>query len=83
MSKVKDFMKINRIEKFNQRQKPAKWTQLLSAGLIGRGCIDFSGLGAIFTKPFTSALFPAIVFPSFNHLGTSFYGCYGLAKPLL
>jgi hypothetical protein len=41
ISKVKDFVKISQVEKFNQSQKPAKWTQLLSAGLTGRGSIDF------------------------------------------
>jgi len=83
ISRVKDFMKINQIKKFDQRQKPAKWTQLLATGLIDRGSVDFSGLGAIFTKPFTIALFPATVFLSFNHLGTSYDSCYGSAKPLL
>jgi hypothetical protein len=46
-------MKIDQIQKFDQRQKPAKCTQLLAAGLIGRRSIDFSGLGAIFINPFT------------------------------
>jgi hypothetical protein len=76
-------MKINQIEKLDQRQQPAKWTQLLRAGLINRGSIDFSGFDAIFTKPFTNAAFPGIVFSSFYHLGTSCYSCYGLAKPTL
>lgn len=48
-------MKVDQIKKFDQCQKPAKWTQLLGAGLITRGSIDFSGFGAIFTKPFTNA----------------------------
>jgi hypothetical protein len=76
-------MKINQIEKFDQRQKTAKWTQMLSAGLISRGSTDFSGLGAIFTKPFTNTVFAGNVFLSFNHLGTSYCSCYGLGKPLL
>jgi hypothetical protein len=76
-------MKIDQIEKLDQRQKPAKWTQLFGTGLVRRGSIDFSGLGAIFTKPFTNAVFPGILFLFFNHLGTSFYSSYGLAKPLL
>jgi len=76
-------MKINQIEKFDQRQKPAKWTQLLTTGLIRRGSIDFSGLSAVFTKPFTIKVFPATLFLSFNHLGTSCYSCYGSGKPLL
>jgi hypothetical protein len=83
ISKVKDFMKIDQIQKFDQRQKPAKWTQLFGTGLIRRGSIDFSGFSAIFRKPFTNAVFPGILFSSFNHLGTSFYSGYGLAKPLL
>jgi hypothetical protein len=62
ISIVKDFMEINQIEKFDQRQKPAKWTQLLATGLIGRGSIDFSGLSAIFTKPFTNTVFAGNVF---------------------
>jgi len=76
-------MKINQIEKFDQRQKPAKWTQMLATGLIRREGIDFSGLSAVFTKPFTNTVFPVILFSSFNLLGTSFYSGYGLAKPLL
>ena len=83
ISIVKDFMKINQIEKFDQRQKPAKWTQLLATGLIGRASIDFSGLSAVFTKPFTNTVFAGNVFLSFNHLGTSYYSCYGSGKPLL
>ena len=76
-------MKIDQIQKFDQRQKPAKWTQLLAAGLIGRRSIDFSGLGAIFINPFTIKVFLACYFfLSFNHLGTSYYRCYGLRKPL-
>jgi hypothetical protein len=76
-------MKINQIEKFNQRQKPAKWTQLFCAGLKRRRSIDFSGFCAILGKPFTIAVFPVILFSSFNHLDTSFYSGYGLRKPLL
>jgi len=52
---VKDFMKIYQIEKSDQCQQPAKWTQLFHAGLMNGGSIDFSGFGAIFTKPFTNA----------------------------
>jgi len=59
-------LKSNQIEKLDQRQQPAKWTQLLRAGLITRGSIDFSGFGAIFTKPFTNAAFPGNVFASFT-----------------
>jgi len=29
-------MKIDQIQKFDQRQKPAKWTQLFGTGLIRR-----------------------------------------------
>jgi hypothetical protein len=76
-------MKIYQIEKFNQGQQPAKWAQLFGAGLKLRGSIDFSGLSLIFTKSFTNTVFPGILFPSFNHLGTSCYSVYGLAKPLL
>ena len=76
-------MKIDQIQKFDQRQKPAKWAQLLAASLICRGCIDFSGLSALLTKPFTTAVFPVTVFSSFYHLGTSCYSVYGLAEPLL
>ena len=76
-------MKIDQIDKFDQRQKPAKWAQLLGAGLICRGSSDFSGLSALLTKPFTTAVFPVIVFSSFYHLGTSCYSDYGLPQPLL
>ena len=81
--RVKDLMKIHQIEKLDQHQQPSKWTQLHGAGLISRGSIDFSGFSAIFRKPFTDTVFPGILFSSFNHLGTSFYSGYGLAKPLL
>jgi hypothetical protein len=76
-------MKVNQIEKFYQGQKPAKWTQLLGAGLKLGGSIDFSGLSLIFAKPFTNTVFPGILSLSFNHLGTSCYSGYGLGKPLL
>ena len=59
-------MKIDQIQKFDQCQKPAKWAQLLGTGIVGRRCIDFSGLSAILLKPFTIALFPAILFPFRN-----------------
>jgi hypothetical protein len=62
ISKVKDFMKINQIKKFDQRQKPTKWTQLLATGLIRRGSIDFTGLSAIFTKPFSNTVFADSIF---------------------
>ena len=62
ISKVKDFMKINQIEKFDQRQKPAKWTQLLGAALIRRGGVYFTGLSAIFTKPFSNTVFADSIF---------------------
>jgi hypothetical protein len=80
---VKDFPKTDQIDKFDQRQKPAKWAQLLGAGLVSRGSVDFSGLRALFAKPFTAALFPVILMPSFYHLGTSSRSCLGLAEPLL
>jgi len=76
-------MKIDQIQKFDQRQKPAKWAQLFAACLICRAGIDFSGLSALLTKPFTVAVFPVIVFSSFYHLGTSCYSIYGSPKPLL
>jgi hypothetical protein len=59
---VKNFPKTDQIEKFDQRQKPAKWAQLLAAGLVCRGSIDFSGLQAFSTKPFPVALFPGSFF---------------------
>jgi hypothetical protein len=77
------FPESHQIEKFNQRQKPAKWDQLLAAGLKPGGSVDFSGPCAIGTKSFTTAAFPANLFPSFYHLGISCYSCLGLAKPLL
>jgi hypothetical protein len=83
IGKVKNFMKIDQIDKFDQCQKPAKWAQLLGARLIYRGSIDFSGLSAFFTKSFTTVVFPVIVFSSNYHLGTSCYSCLGLLKPLL
>ena len=55
-------MKIDQIDKFDQRQKPAKWAQLLGAALICRGSIYFSGLSALLTKPLTTAVFPVIIF---------------------
>jgi hypothetical protein len=58
VSKVKKFTKTDQIDKFNQRQKPAKLAQLLSEGFVNRGSVDFSGLRALFTKPFTVALIP-------------------------
>jgi len=76
-------MKVDQIKKLDQSQMPAKWTQLLSAVLKWRGSIVFSGLSTIFTKPFTNAVFTAILFPFINHLGTSCYSGYGLRKPLL
>jgi hypothetical protein len=76
-------MKIDQIDKFDQRQKPAKWAQLLGARFICRGSIDFSGISAFLTKPFTIAVFPVIVFSSFYHLGTSCYSVDGWPKPLL
>ena len=65
IGKVKYFFKMHQVEKLDQRQKPAKWAQLLGTGLISGQCIDLSGLGAILMKPFTIALFPAILFPLF------------------
>jgi len=78
VSEVKDFAKTNQIDKFDQRQKPAKWAQLLAAGLINRGSVDFSGLRTFFTKPFTAALFPVSLISSFYHLGTSFMILFAL-----
>jgi hypothetical protein len=74
---VKNFPKTDQIEKFNQRQKPAKWAQPLAACLKLGGSVDFSGPCAICTKSFTTAAFPVNLFASFYHLGTSCYSCLG------
>jgi hypothetical protein len=80
---MKNFPKTNQIEKFDQRQKPAKWAQLLAAGLKFGRSIDSSGPGAMGTRSFTTAAFAATLFALFCHLGTSFYCCLGSGKPLL
>lgn len=47
----------------NQRQKPAKWTQLFATGLIISRSIDFLGLCAIFfIKLFTNTVFLVFTF---------------------
>ncbi|MDX1284616.1 MAG: hypothetical protein R3182_06380, partial [Draconibacterium sp.] len=74
-------MKIDQIDKFDQRQQPAKRAQLLGARFICRGSVDFSGLYTLFTKSFTTAAFPVKVFSSFYHLGTSCYSVYGWSEP--
>ena len=66
VSKVKYFPKTDQIEKFDQRQKPAKWAQPLAAGLKLGGSVDFSGPCAICTKAFTTAAFPANFFRRFT-----------------
>ena len=71
VSEVKDFPKTDQIDKFDQRQKPAEWAQLLGASFVSRGNVDFYGLRAIIAKPFTAALYPVSLIPSFSHLGTS------------
>jgi hypothetical protein len=81
--KVKNLSKIDQIQKFDQRQKPAKWALLLASGLKAGRSVDFSGLGVILTRCFTCAVFPVKLFLSFYHLGTSCHSCFGLAKPLL
>ncbi len=43
--------------------------------------IDFSGISGVFLKPFTYALFPAMLFSSFYHLGTSCFMVWFLPKP--
>ena len=48
--------KINQIKKFDHRQQPAKWAQLLAAGIIWRRSIDFPGLGGAFFDPFVLAV---------------------------
>ena len=83
VSEVKDFPKTDQIDKFDQRQKPAEWAQLLGAGFVSRGSVDFSGPRALFTKPFTVAVFPVSLISFFYHLGTSCHSCLGLAEPLL
>jgi hypothetical protein len=83
VSKLKNFPKTDQVEKFDQRQKPAKWAQLLAAGLKFGRSVDSSGPGATGTRSFTTAAFPATLFALFYHLGTSCYSCLSLAKPLL
>jgi len=64
---MKNFLKIDQIKKFDQRQNPAKWAQLLGACLKSRRSVDFSGPIAILTRSFTNAVFPAnlsVVLPS-------------------
>lgn len=66
VSKVKNFTKIDQIQKFNERQKSAKWAQLFAAGFkLSRG-IDFYGTDAICKRSFTSMGFPAIFFRRFT-----------------
>jgi hypothetical protein len=75
LSEVKDFPKTDQIEKFDQRQKPAKWAQLLAAGPIRHESVHFFWLSGPFTNPNTVAVFPAALFSFFNHLGTSCRSC--------
>jgi len=71
---------MHTIEKLDQRQKPTKWAQLLGTGFIHSGFIDFYGLGEIPMRPFTIALFPAILSPLFYHLGTPFMILFALTN---
>ena len=71
VSKVKNFPKTDQIEKFDQCQQPAKWAQLLAAGLKPGRSVDSSGLGAICIRSFTTAAFPATLFALFYYLDIS------------
>jgi hypothetical protein len=61
MGGVKNLLKIDQTQNFDQLQKPAKWAQLLSARIVSRRSIDFSCLSAISFKTCTRAPFCAIL----------------------
>ena len=82
ISEFKDFPKIDRIDKFDQWQKPAELAQLFGDGFVSRRSVDFSKLRAFFTKPFTNAVFTVNLFLSFYHLGTSCNSYLGLGESL-
>ena len=60
----------------NQRQRPAKWAQLLRAGLISGRCVDFSGLCTILIKSFTVTAFPVKIFSAVLPSGYLLYDIF-------
>ncbi len=66
---IKNLFELHQVQKFDQCQKPAKWTQPFAASPVCRGGLEFSGLSPIIIKTFIAVLFRVMLFSPFNHLG--------------